>query len=180
MNCHKTGKAHKQTTNNTATMCFPFFVFFFKKIVGDDDDDDMPDLLDRHILDIDDEDDEEEDDDVKLCFCIPFFGFFFKKIVGSDGRTTYYSHKPHGGYYYSFRYRATRDRHLDMEATDLYVERASAPAPIVNQKKEEDHNDDEEEEEEEIAIGLTLTCEQLVKQKFNHAAKNGYIIAIDI
>jgi hypothetical protein len=155
-------------------MCFPFSDFFFKKIVGDDDD--MPDLLDRHILDIDDDDD---DDEKKNCFCIPFFGFF-KKIVGSDGRTTYYSHKPHGGYYYSFRYRATRDRHLDMEATDLYVERASAPAPIVNQKKEEDHNDDEEEEEEEIAIGLTLTCEQLVKQKFNHAAKNGYIIAIDI
>ena len=168
-------------------MCFPFSDFFFKKIVGDDDgddDDDMPDLLDRHILDIDDDDD---DDDVKLCFCIPFFGFFFKKIVGSDGRTTYYSHKPHGGYYYSFRYRATRekDRHLDMEATDLYVERASAPAPIVNQKKEEDHNDDDDDDdddddEEEIAIGVTLTCEQLVEQKFDHAAKNGYIIAIDI
>ena len=34
--------------------------------------------------------------------------------------------------------------------------------------------------EEEISIGVTLTCEQLVKQKFDHAAKNGYIIAIDI
>jgi hypothetical protein len=149
-------------------MCFPFSDFFFKKIVGDDDD--MPDLLDRHILDIDDDDD---DDEKKNCFCIPFFGFF-KKIVGSDGRTTYYSHKPHGGYYYSF----------SMEATDFSTERVSSLDPIVNQKKEEDHNDDDDDDddddEEEIAIGVTLTCEQLVEQKFDHAAKNGYIIAIDI
>ena len=49
-----------------------------------------------------------------------------------------------------------------------------------NANSNNNNNDDYDDEEEEIAIGVTLTCEQLVKQKFDHAAKNGYIIAIDI
>ena len=50
----------------------------------------------------------------------------------------------------------------------------------ANANSDNNNNNNDEEEEEEIAIGVTLTCEQLVEQKFDHAAKNGYIIAIDI
>ena len=37
---------------------------------------------------------------------------------------------------------------------------------------------DTDEDNISIAIGETLTCEQLVQQKFDHAAANGYIIEI--
>ena len=37
---------------------------------------------------------------------------------------------------------------------------------------------DVDEDSNSIAIGETLTCEQLVQQKFDHAAANGYIIEI--
>ena len=34
-------------------------------------------------------------------------------------------------------------------------------------------------DDEEVVIGASLSCEQLVSQKFAHAAKNGYVISID-
>jgi superfamily II DNA helicase RecQ len=41
-------------------------------------------------------------------------------------------------------------------------------------KTDSDSNNDDDD----IAIGQTLTCEQLVQQKFDHAAANGYVIAL--
>lgn len=32
---------------------------------------------------------------------------------------------------------------------------------------------------EDMVVGKTLTCEELVHQKFEHAAKNGYVISVD-
>jgi hypothetical protein len=45
-------------------------------------------------------------------------------------------------------------------------------------------SDTEEEEKEdnndgECVVGETMTCEELVNRKFEHAAANGYVISID-
>jgi ribonuclease D len=37
----------------------------------------------------------------------------------------------------------------------------------------------EDDDDDEIVMRQTLTCEQLVQQKFEHAARNGYIISVD-
>ena len=42
-----------------------------------------------------------------------------------------------------------------------------------------DTDDDDEDGDEDIVMGASLTCEQLVAQKFAHAAENGYVIAVD-
>ena len=68
----------------------------------------------------------------------------------------------------------------DDDNNDNYAFDYQRNANSNNNNNDDDDDDDDDEEEEEIAIGATLTCEQLVKQKFDHAAKNGYIIAIDI
>ena len=51
---------------------------------------------------------------------------------------------------------------------------------IIRQYKNKERIVDYDTDEENIsvAIGETLTCEQLVQQKFDHAAANGYIIEI--
>ncbi|CAB9513122.1 ATP-dependent DNA helicase [Seminavis robusta] len=38
---------------------------------------------------------------------------------------------------------------------------------------------EDSDDDDEIAVGTTLTCEQLVNQKFEHAAANGYVISVD-
>jgi superfamily II DNA helicase RecQ len=59
---------------------------------------------------------------------------------------------------------------------------------IIRQYKNKQRKEQEQEQEQKInnedndeaiiAIGETLTCEQLVQQKFDHATANGYIIEI--
>jgi hypothetical protein len=46
-------------------------------------------------------------------------------------------------------------------------------------KANNNDDDDEEDEGEGIVVGKSLTCEEIVQQKFDHAAKNNYIISVD-
>jgi hypothetical protein len=52
-------------------------------------------------------------------------------------------------------------------------------------KTDDDDDDDDvekdkdEEEGDMIMMGKSLSCEEIVQQKFDHAAKNNYIISVD-
>jgi HRDC domain len=52
--------------------------------------------------------------------------------------------------------------------------------PIKNDTIEiMDDDDDDDDDDGEIAVVESLTCEQLVQQKFDHAMTHGYVISVD-
>jgi ribonuclease D len=69
-------------------------------------------------------------------------------------------------------------------------QRQSTSADEDDGADEDDNDDDEEEEEvdddeeeqdddEEVIVASTLTCAEIVNQKFQHAKDNGYVISAD-
>jgi hypothetical protein len=145
VNCHKTENPHKQTTNNSATMCFhiPFFAFFFKKkdILGDDDGstspmpshgghyysfciDDRCDIVAESLTFNDDDDDDDgddgddSDDDDDVVF-----------INDNDNNNNNKPRPPSARYHAMVK--REKERHLHMEFLDMY---------LVNQKKDDDHH----------------------------------------
>ena len=55
----------------------------------------------------------------------------------------------------------------------------TAPATVEVISIDMDDEDEDEGDDDDIVMGASLTCEQLVAQKFAHAEQNGYIIAVD-
>ena len=84
---------------------------------------------------------------------------------GSDGSV--------GARYYEDTYDYTCE-----DNTESDEEEEAAPAnSSVGQEMKDDEDDDDDSME--VLASESLSCEQIVQRKFEHAAANGYILSID-
>lgn len=56
---------------------------------------------------------------------------------------------------------------------------ASLPLVVNVDDSDDDHDDYDEDDDAPIVLGETLSCEEIVRRKFAHAATHGYVIAIE-